>query len=146
MVSDTGRNVARGSRGKLVGRIALVSVLALILIAGLVFGAPKYLSLDELRVERGVLLAFVHAHPLESLLLYLVIYCLVVAVSFPGALVMTLTGASCSAGWRAERRRWRGCRPAPSLCSSWRARRWAMACAIRLGGEPQRDLMDRMEK
>ena len=92
MVSDAGRNVARGSRGKLIGRIALVGVLALVLIGGLAFGAPRYLSLNELRAERGVLLAFVHAHPWESLALYLATYCVIVAVSFPGALVMTLTG------------------------------------------------------
>ncbi len=92
MVSDTGRSVARGSRGKTVVRIALVGALAAVLIGGLLLGAPKYLSLNELRAERGVLLAFVQAHPWESLVLYLATYCVIVAVSFPGALVMTLTG------------------------------------------------------
>lgn len=92
MVSQTGRSVPRGSRGKLIGRIALVGALAAVLIGALALGAPKYLSLSELKAERGVLLAFVHAHPWGSLLLYIATYCLVVAVSFPGALVMTLTG------------------------------------------------------
>ena len=92
MVSDAGRSVARGSRGKVIARVAAASALAVILIAAFALGAPKYLSLDGLRAERGVLLAFVHAHPFESLVLYLLTYCLVVAVSFPGALVMTLTG------------------------------------------------------
>ncbi len=55
-------------------------------------GLPEKLSLDQLRIERTVMLAFVHAHPWLSLMLYVGLYAAIVGLSIPGALVMTLTG------------------------------------------------------
>jgi uncharacterized membrane protein YdjX (TVP38/TMEM64 family) len=60
--------------------------------AALWFSLPDKLSLGELRAQRGVLQGLVHAHPLGSVFAYLVLYTLVVALSIPGALVMTLAG------------------------------------------------------
>ena len=73
-------------------RVAIVS--AVLGAAGLVLwlGVPERLSLDQLRGQRILLIGFVHAHPWESVLLYVVAYTLVVSLSVPGALVMTLTG------------------------------------------------------
>lgn len=69
---------------------------AALILAGLLVvlltGGWRHLSLEELRDRRSLLKAFVSAHPLESLALYVGIYVLVVALSIPGALIMTLTG------------------------------------------------------
>jgi len=73
-------------------RAILVGVVLLTIGAALWFGLPDKLSLDELRAQRGTLQAFVHAHPGESLLAYMLLYTLIVALSIPGALVMTLAG------------------------------------------------------
>ena len=69
--------------------LALVGVA---LVAAILMGAPKYLSLETLREQRALLLAFVEAHPIQSIALYVAVYTLVVALSLPGALAMTLTG------------------------------------------------------
>ena len=73
-------------------RVAVVLLAVMAIGAALAFGLPEKLSLNELRADRGVLLAFVHAHPWGSLGLYLALYTAVVAFSVPGALVMTLSG------------------------------------------------------
>lgn len=54
-------------------------------------GALSHLSLSELRHRRAALLALVHAHPARSLMLYLAADVVVIALSLPGALIMTLT-------------------------------------------------------
>ena len=57
------------------------------------------LSLDTLASSRATLLAFVHAHPLESLLAYVAIYCGCVALSLPAALLLTLAGGFLFGPW-----------------------------------------------
>jgi uncharacterized membrane protein YdjX (TVP38/TMEM64 family) len=73
-------------------RWAVVGAVVLAIAAALWLGLPEKLSLNSLRSERAALLGFVHAHPWQSLLLYVVAYTAVVGLSIPGALVMTLTG------------------------------------------------------
>ena len=73
-------------------RLLPVAVIALIVAAVFASGAQRYLSLDELQRRRGDLLGLVHAHPLQSALAYMGLYLLVVALSLPGALIMTLSG------------------------------------------------------
>jgi uncharacterized membrane protein YdjX (TVP38/TMEM64 family) len=60
----------------------------------LVYGSGLWrcLSLEEIRAQRTALKGFVQLHPIESLALYVLIYCAVVALSMPGALIMTLSG------------------------------------------------------
>ncbi len=55
--------------------------------------------MHELRERRGLLVAYVHAHPLLSLGGYAGVYILVVALSLPAALVMTLTGGLLFGPW-----------------------------------------------
>jgi len=57
------------------------------------------LSLEGLREGRGGLLAFVHAHPLQSLLAYVLVYVATVALSLPTALFLTLTGGFLFGTW-----------------------------------------------
>jgi uncharacterized membrane protein YdjX (TVP38/TMEM64 family) len=57
------------------------------------------LSLEGLRASRGGLLAFVHAHPLQSLFAYMLVYVATVALSLPTALFLTLTGGFLFGTW-----------------------------------------------
>jgi uncharacterized membrane protein YdjX (TVP38/TMEM64 family) len=73
-------------------RILIVALLLTAIAVALRFGLTEKLSLSELRLQRGVLVAFVHVHPWQSLALYLLLYTALVTFSLPGALVMTLAG------------------------------------------------------
>ena len=55
-------------------------------------GLPEKLSLDGVRSQRALLVGYVHAHPIASILIYCAIYAALVSLSLPGALVMSLTG------------------------------------------------------
>lgn len=57
------------------------------------------LSLESLRDSRKDLLAFVSAHPLQSLALYLAVYVTTVALSLPTALILTLSGGFLFGPW-----------------------------------------------
>lgn len=55
-------------------------------------GLPEYLSFDSLKTYRETLLKHVDAHPIVAPFLYVLIYVAVVALSLPGATVLTLIG------------------------------------------------------
>jgi len=95
MVSITtsqAREEAHAPKGPTWARMIVIAALLTALATAIWFGLADKLSLDELRLQRGGLLAFVHAHPAESLALYILLYTGIVTVSVPGALVMTLSG------------------------------------------------------
>jgi uncharacterized membrane protein YdjX (TVP38/TMEM64 family) len=73
----------------------LVGALAAVWASGLTHD----LSLPALRARREALEAAVHAHPLASLSAYVGLYIVVVALSLPVALVMTLTGGLLFGAW-----------------------------------------------
>jgi uncharacterized membrane protein YdjX (TVP38/TMEM64 family) len=56
------------------------------------FGLGRYLTLDALRDNRAALQAFVAAHGLSAGLSFVVLYMVAVALSFPGATILTLAG------------------------------------------------------
>jgi uncharacterized membrane protein YdjX (TVP38/TMEM64 family) len=68
----------------------------LIVLTGLVLvfatGLNRYLSLETLATKRHELQAFVHLHPVGSLLTYAALYVAVVGLSIPGALILTMSG------------------------------------------------------
>ncbi|MEY3731579.1 MAG: hypothetical protein RLZZ57_2335, partial [Pseudomonadota bacterium] len=68
--------------------------LALLILFGLAwgFGLHRSLSLDALAAHRAALGAEVAAHPLAAALIYVLAYVVVVALSLPGGVVMTLAG------------------------------------------------------
>ncbi|WP_430511302.1 TVP38/TMEM64 family protein [Pannonibacter phragmitetus] len=69
---------------------------AVLIVAGLVsgyaLGLQDYLSLDYLAGQRTALRAYVEAHVLWSAALFLVVYILAVAFSFPAASILTVFG------------------------------------------------------
>jgi uncharacterized membrane protein YdjX (TVP38/TMEM64 family) len=78
------------------GRVFRRFVPLLILIAGLALffalDLQRYLSLEALRLHRLELADWVSGHPWTAPLAYMLAYVLVVALSVPGATVMTLSG------------------------------------------------------
>ncbi|MBE7218937.1 MAG: TVP38/TMEM64 family protein, partial [Caulobacteraceae bacterium] len=75
-------------------------MLLVALVAAFAFsGAWRWLSLDALRDRRAALTAFVQAHPVLSLELYAAAYMAVVALSLPGALIMSLGGGYLFGAW-----------------------------------------------
>ena len=75
--------------------VILLAALAAVWASGLTHD----LSLHMLRTRREALEAGVHAHPLMALASYVSVYVLVVALSLPAALVMTLTGGLLFGAW-----------------------------------------------
>jgi len=90
-LAETGPKAPPSLKRRLLHLLPLF-VVAVVLVAVLASGVWKHISLADLKARREVLKGFVHGHPVESLVLYVALYCLVVALSIPGALMMTLTG------------------------------------------------------
>jgi uncharacterized membrane protein YdjX (TVP38/TMEM64 family) len=66
--------------------------LAAVLAAGYALGLQHELSWSSLAARQAQLRSFVHAEPLRAALGFVLIYALAVAVSFPGAVVLTVAG------------------------------------------------------
>jgi uncharacterized membrane protein YdjX (TVP38/TMEM64 family) len=81
-----------GKAGAFFKRFGLLIVLVVLVVVALASGATKHISLAELKARHEELSAFVGAHQVASLAVYGVLYTLVVALSLPLALVMTLAG------------------------------------------------------
>lgn len=73
-------------------RLLPLGLVGLALVLVLATGAHEALSFESLRRHRGALLELTAARPILAALLYLLVYALAVALSVPGALVLTLAG------------------------------------------------------
>ncbi len=73
-------------------RYAPVIAIAAALAAFFALGLNRYFSLDALRDNREALLAWVEAAPLRALLVFMLAYAGAVAISFPGASILTVFG------------------------------------------------------
>ena len=91
LAAATAKNPGARPWGKLL-RFLPIALVALAFAAILASGVWRHLSLSDLEARRTALKGFVHLHPIYSVLIYVAAYCMVVALSIPGALFMTLTG------------------------------------------------------
>ncbi|MBC5825767.1 MAG: TVP38/TMEM64 family protein [Candidatus Eremiobacteraeota bacterium] len=73
-------------------RLAPLLALLALIGAAFVFRLDRYLTLDALRDNRVALAAFVQSHGVAAALGFVLTYAAVVALSLPGATVMTLAG------------------------------------------------------
>jgi uncharacterized membrane protein YdjX (TVP38/TMEM64 family) len=73
-------------------RFLPAAILLGLIAAAFTLGLDRYLTLDALRDNRKVLLDTVSARPFVAGLVYMAVYATVVALSLPGALIMTLAG------------------------------------------------------
>ena len=73
-------------------RLLPLAVLVALIGAAFVLRLDRYLTLDALRDNRATLLAFVESNRLTAALGFMLAYAGVVALSLPGATIMTLAG------------------------------------------------------
>ncbi|MEQ8860639.1 MAG: TVP38/TMEM64 family protein [Pseudomonadales bacterium] len=87
--------MAKGSnRRTLFVRIGLVTLLAALVAAYLIFDLGRYLDLEYLKSVHDRVLALVQERPLLSTLVFFIGYVLITAASLPGAAVMTLAAGA----------------------------------------------------
>lgn len=89
---DEQRSPHTAGRARSIWRYAPVVLVFAGLVLGYVLGLQNYLSLTFLAEQREALRAYVDANFLWSALLFLVVYILAVAFSFPAASVLTIFG------------------------------------------------------
>jgi uncharacterized membrane protein YdjX (TVP38/TMEM64 family) len=75
-------------------KIIIAAAVILLIAAFFYSGGASYLTLDALKAQRESLASWVNAHFISALLLYMLIYIAVTALSLPGALVLTLAGGA----------------------------------------------------
>lgn len=73
-------------------KIGLALLILLVVIAVVVGAVWRGATLQDLRDRREAFTAYVHAHPVLSVEIYVAAYFLVVSLSLPGALIMSLGG------------------------------------------------------
>lgn len=73
-------------------RLLPLAVLAILICAAVAFRIDGYLTLEGLRDNRAALLAFVEANGFLGAGVYILAYAAIVALSIPGAAIMTLAG------------------------------------------------------
>ena len=73
-------------------RVAPLLLILAVLVAGLALGVQHQLSWAALAAHRAALRTWVDAAPFATAALYVAIYALAVAISFPGAVWITVTG------------------------------------------------------
>jgi len=79
---------------KLAIRLFILALFVAGLTAFILLDLGQYLSLESLRANRDLLLGFVENHFLASLLVYVLVYIAMAALSLPGAAILTLAGGA----------------------------------------------------
>lgn len=73
-------------------RLAPIIVIALALAAFFALGLHKYFTLETLRENRAALQGWVEASPARAVAIFIAVYAAAVAISFPGASILTIFG------------------------------------------------------
>src|SRR5437588_5662286 len=81
-----------GTAGARLRRFAPIAVIVLAMIAVFASGAHRHVSLETLVQHRMAIDAFIGAHGIAAVAAYMAIYIVVVALSIPGSLFLTITG------------------------------------------------------
>lgn len=79
--------------------VALLAAVAAVLVAVYASGLHRYLSLDQLALHYDTLRAWAERHPVLAPLMFGAVYAAAIAVSVPGALVLTLTAGFLFGTW-----------------------------------------------
>ena len=73
-------------------RFAPIAVIVLVMLAVFATGAHRHISLETLVRHRMAIEAFIAAHSIAAVAVYMAIYITVVALSIPGSLFLTIAG------------------------------------------------------
>lgn len=90
-MTDKNDNTAAGGKSA-IQRFAPLLVIAAALIGFFATGLHEYFSLDTLREHRETMTAWVEASPYLAIGLFVLVYAGAVAISFPGASILTIFG------------------------------------------------------
>lgn len=90
---------AAPERTSAVRRFAPLAVLVLAVVLAFVFDLDRFVSLDTLSENRERLVSYVDRHAVLAALTYVGLYATVVALSIPGASVMTVAGGFLFGTW-----------------------------------------------
>ena len=83
----------------LLKRFGLAVLVLAAVVTALASGVTRHLSLHELRDRREIIEALVNLHPVLGVIAYLGLYTLVIALSLPAALPMTVAGGLFLGPW-----------------------------------------------
>lgn len=75
-------------------KLGLLIVIAALIAAFFAFDLGRYFTLEFFKSQQAVIETYARAHPLQSALIYFVVYVAVAALSLPGAAIMTLAGGA----------------------------------------------------
>jgi uncharacterized membrane protein YdjX (TVP38/TMEM64 family) len=89
-VSSAPDETPRADRGP-AGRLALLTVLAIVVVAFFLLHGERYLTLESVKANRDALLGFTTVHHAAALAIAFAVYVLATAFSVPGGLVLSLT-------------------------------------------------------
>ena len=88
----TQQKQARSASNSALKRLAPIFIIALALAAFFALGLHKYFTLDSLRENRVALQDWVDASPARAIAIFIAVYAAAVAISFPGASILTIFG------------------------------------------------------
>jgi uncharacterized membrane protein YdjX (TVP38/TMEM64 family) len=83
----------------LLKRFGPAALVLIAIVAALASGVTHHLSIHELRDRRAEITGYEHIHPVLSVLAYVGLYTLVIALSLPAALPMTVAGGLFFGPW-----------------------------------------------
>ena len=76
------------------GKIVIIAVLVVLVVAFLWLDLGRYLDLEQLKARQADIDAFYREHPLAVLAAYFAAYVAITGLSLPGAAIMTLAGGA----------------------------------------------------
>lgn len=75
-------------------KIALISLIALLVFIFFYFGFHQYTNLEFLKTQQATITEYNASYPLYTALIFFITYVAVTGLSLPGAVIMTLTGGA----------------------------------------------------
>lgn len=73
-------------------RLTVIGLFAVAVFIFFFFGLHQYVSLDYLKTQQAMIVAYYHANPVTTGSIFFAIYIAITALSLPGAAIMTLAG------------------------------------------------------
>jgi pyruvate/2-oxoglutarate dehydrogenase complex dihydrolipoamide dehydrogenase (E3) component/uncharacterized membrane protein YdjX (TVP38/TMEM64 family) len=76
------------------GKLIVLVVIAALVASFFVFDLRQYVSIEYFQAKRAMIEAYFHANPVQTGLIYFLVYVAVAALSLPGAAILTLVGGA----------------------------------------------------
>ena len=80
-------------------KITVLSIIVLLVVVFVVFDLSQFLTIEYFKLQKAAINEFYQQKPLETVVLYSLIYIAVTGLSLPGAAVLTLIGGAIFGLW-----------------------------------------------